>query len=182
MKLYLFRHSEEHTESWQAKKLAVPLQVGKSCQQPPLLLCNKQCRRWTTLCCKMGISPKPCCWQAYTWQCPIQWVCPWWPLKWTKRMARAWYVQQCTCIFSTCNTIYIDFSHTLYFLLLQFYLFSGSKAVKELEMVVKNKRLLKDIPQLSPHDQTASIESYHKVVCFFAPKMYHFFHAAMHAR
>ena len=58
----------------------------------------------------------------------------------------------------------------------------GSKPVKELEEVICNKRLLKDVGQLSPFDQTASIESYHRVVCFFAPKMLHFFHAAMNAR
>ncbi|KAJ8301015.1 hypothetical protein KUTeg_022534 [Tegillarca granosa] len=42
--------------------------------------------------------------------------------------------------------------------------------------------LLKDIQKLSPAEQTSSLESFHKVVCFFAPKAVHFFYPQMRAR
>lgn len=39
-----------------------------------------------------------------------------------------------------------------------------------------------DIKKLSPAEQTSSLESFHRVICFFAPKSLHFFHAQMEAR
>ena len=57
----------------------------------------------------------------------------------------------------------------------RFFVLSGSKAHKELELIVKQKCLIADIGQLSPCEQTSALESYHKVVCFFAPKSRHFF-------
>ncbi|KAJ8305051.1 hypothetical protein KUTeg_017394 [Tegillarca granosa] len=42
--------------------------------------------------------------------------------------------------------------------------------------------LLKDIEKLSPAEQTSSLESFHKVVCFFAPKAVHFFYPKLRAR
>ena len=35
---------------------------------------------------------------------------------------------------------------------------------------------------MSPSQQTSSLESFHKVVCLFAPKFQHFFYPAMRAR
>ena len=58
----------------------------------------------------------------------------------------------------------------------------GSKAYMELSEIVENKLLCKAIRQLSPLDQTSSLESFHKVVCYFAPMSTHFFYPAMKAR
>ena len=59
---------------------------------------------------------------------------------------------------------------------------SESKAHKELTSIVSNKLLCRDIRSLSPAQQTSSLESYHKIVTFFAPKSVHFFYQAMEAR
>lgn len=58
----------------------------------------------------------------------------------------------------------------------------GSKAHNEVEKVVKGRLLATDIKKLSPAEQTSSLESFHRVICFFAPKSLHFFHAQMEAR
>lgn len=58
----------------------------------------------------------------------------------------------------------------------------GSKADKELQLIVGNKRLVKDVRKLSPAQQTSQLEAYHKTVCHFAPKFHHFFYDAMNAR
>ncbi|KAI4796401.1 hypothetical protein KUCAC02_027781 [Chaenocephalus aceratus] len=58
----------------------------------------------------------------------------------------------------------------------------GSKPYKELELIVKSKLLLKDIARLSPAEQTSSLESFHKVILFFAPKSVHFPFTTMAAR
>jgi len=63
-----------------------------------------------------------------------------------------------------------------------FYCFSGRKPYADLEKVVKGPLLLKDIQKISPAQQTSSLEAYHKVVCAFAPKSVHYFHAQMEAR
>lgn len=42
--------------------------------------------------------------------------------------------------------------------------------------------LIKDVKKLSPGQQTSGLEAFHKVVCHFAPKLVHFFHAQMEAR
>ncbi|XP_036000029.1 uncharacterized protein LOC118564855 isoform X1 [Fundulus heteroclitus] len=59
---------------------------------------------------------------------------------------------------------------------------AGSRAHVEVKSIVTNRTLLADIGKLSPHVQTSSVESYHKVVCFFAPKFLHFFYHSMNAR
>lgn len=58
----------------------------------------------------------------------------------------------------------------------------GSKAHKQLTLIVSNKLLCRDIKKLSPAEQTSSLESYHKIVTFFAPKSVHYFYSAMEAR
>lgn len=58
----------------------------------------------------------------------------------------------------------------------------GSKAYVELEAVVKGKLLVNDFQKLSHIGQTSSLESFHKVVCAFAPKAVHFFFKQMQAR
>lgn len=52
----------------------------------------------------------------------------------------------------------------------------------ELEKIVKGRLLINDVKKLSPAEQTSSLESYHKVVCFFAPKFVHFEYPQMQAR
>ncbi|XP_033756770.1 uncharacterized protein LOC117339337 [Pecten maximus] len=58
----------------------------------------------------------------------------------------------------------------------------GSKALGEVEKIVHNKLLLKDIGKLSPGEQTSSLESFHNIVNFFAPKSTHYFYNQMKAR
>ncbi|KAK3099185.1 hypothetical protein FSP39_000706 [Pinctada imbricata] len=58
----------------------------------------------------------------------------------------------------------------------------GFKPHMELERIVTGRMLLTDIKKLSPVGQTSSLESFHKVVCYFAPKSVHYFHAQMEAR
>ena len=55
------------------------------------------------------------------------------------------------------------------------WLLPGSKAHKELEIICGNTRLCKAIRCLSQDSQTSSLESYHKVVIFFASKSVHYF-------
>ncbi|XP_052234631.1 uncharacterized protein LOC127847072 [Dreissena polymorpha] len=56
---------------------------------------------------------------------------------------------------------------------------NGSKAHKELLLVIGSKRLLSDIRMLSPAEQTSMLEAQHKVVCQVAPKFVSFSYAAM---
>ncbi|XP_017266375.1 uncharacterized protein LOC108232837 [Kryptolebias marmoratus] len=58
----------------------------------------------------------------------------------------------------------------------------GSSAQKELEAVVLSSRLLKDVPQLSPAEETSCLEEFHNVVCFFTSKHEHFLHPSVEAR
>ncbi|KAL3881633.1 hypothetical protein ACJMK2_028046 [Sinanodonta woodiana] len=39
-----------------------------------------------------------------------------------------------------------------------------------------------DIKKISPAEQTSGLEAFHNVLCHFAPKLLHFFHAQMDAR
>ena len=48
--------------------------------------------------------------------------------------------------------------------------------------IVLSPRLIKDVAMLSGEEQTSVLESYHRVVTFFAPKMLHFFYDGMKAR
>ncbi|KAJ8311197.1 hypothetical protein KUTeg_011260 [Tegillarca granosa] len=57
-----------------------------------------------------------------------------------------------------------------------------SKAFLELEKVIKGRLLVKDVKNKSPAEQTSGLEAFHRVVCHFAPKLVHFFHAQMEAR
>ncbi|KAM4726695.1 uncharacterized protein FYW61_012459 isoform 2-T4 [Anableps anableps] len=59
---------------------------------------------------------------------------------------------------------------------------NGSRAQEEIQAVVLNSRLLEDVRQLSPPDQTSSLESFHNVVCFFGRKQGHFLHPSVEAR
>lgn len=74
------------------------------------------------------------------------------------------------------------FHHISYRYLKHQFVFAGSKADKELQLIVGNKRLVKDVRKLSPAQQTSQLEAYHKTVCHFAPKFHHFFYDAMNAR
>ena len=58
----------------------------------------------------------------------------------------------------------------------------GSRAHKSLQLLLNNKVFLKDIGKLSPSGQTSSVEAYHSVVIYFAPKMTHYFYLTMKAR
>ncbi|XP_067248377.1 uncharacterized protein [Chanodichthys erythropterus] len=46
----------------------------------------------------------------------------------------------------------------------------GSTALNRLQRVLINKRVLSDVEKLSPHYQTSTVESFHKVILHFAPK------------
>ncbi|KAF4111800.1 uncharacterized protein LOC131543092 isoform X2 [Onychostoma macrolepis] len=46
----------------------------------------------------------------------------------------------------------------------------GSRALNRLHKVLINKRVLSDVEKLSPHYQTSTVESFHKVISLFAPK------------
>ncbi|XP_076112428.1 uncharacterized protein LOC143080460 [Mytilus galloprovincialis] len=58
----------------------------------------------------------------------------------------------------------------------------GSPAYIEFEKVICGRMLLKDIKKLSPAEQTSGLESFHNIVCYFAPKSTHFFYWQMRAR
>lgn len=58
----------------------------------------------------------------------------------------------------------------------------GSKPYKELEIIVNNKILCKDIKKLAHNGQTSSLESFHRIVTFFASKSVHYFYSAMESR
>ena len=55
---------------------------------------------------------------------------------------------------------------------------------RELEKIILSTPLCRDIAKISPtiEMQTSSLESFHKVVIWFAPKSVHFFYKAMRAR
>nr|XP_018672517.2 uncharacterized protein LOC108950844 [Ciona intestinalis] len=57
-----------------------------------------------------------------------------------------------------------------------------TQAYVELEKVVLNKRLLKDIAQLSTRQQTSSLEAYNSLLLQFAPKLRAFSHRGMLCR
>lgn len=62
------------------------------------------------------------------------------------------------------------------------WLLSGSKTHKELELIVNSKQLCKDIKQLAHLGQTSALQSFHKIVTFFAPKNFYYFYSAMEAQ
>ncbi|KAH3838963.1 hypothetical protein DPMN_112381 [Dreissena polymorpha] len=54
--------------------------------------------------------------------------------------------------------------HRIHYTTLDYYLSLGSKARKELLLVIRSKRLLSDIRMLSPAEQTSMLEAQHKTV------------------
>ena len=58
----------------------------------------------------------------------------------------------------------------------------GSRPHKGLQLLIRNKMFVKDIGKLSYSGQTSSVEAYHSVLCYFAPKMVHYFYSPMKAR
>ena len=58
----------------------------------------------------------------------------------------------------------------------------GTRAFSELEQLIDNVRLQKDIKKLSPAQQTSSIEAYHSLLNQFAPKMTVFSYEGMICR
>ena len=62
------------------------------------------------------------------------------------------------------------------------WLTEASQCHKQLKLIIASPYLLRDIGKMSPYEQTAGLESFHKVVGYFAPKDTHFFYNAMKAR
>ncbi|KAL8591976.1 hypothetical protein ACOMHN_020454 [Nucella lapillus] len=58
----------------------------------------------------------------------------------------------------------------------------GTRQHETLRGIISSKFLLKDIGMLSPDVQTACLESYHAVVCHFAPKLYSFSYPVMESK
>lgn len=50
--------------------------------------------------------------------------------------------------------------------------FSGTKVYEKLQGILMNTQTKKNIPMLSPHQQTSSLEGFHSVINHFAPKMF----------
>ncbi|CAM1304077.1 Uncharacterised protein r2_g1398 [Pycnogonum litorale] len=50
--------------------------------------------------------------------------------------------------------------------------------IKSYELIINSLYLIKDIGNLSPGEQTSTLESYHKIVTYFAPKSVHYSHTA----
>lgn len=48
--------------------------------------------------------------------------------------------------------------------------------------ILQKTTLLKDVQKLSPYQQTSSVESFHKILIHFAPKMFHFGYKGMMSR
>lgn len=62
-------------------------------------------------------------------------------------------------------------------------LFLGSLASQEIGTIVKGRLLTQNVKKLSsPADQTLALESYHNVVCPFAPNALHFFYSTIRGR
>ncbi|XP_074649011.1 uncharacterized protein LOC141904327 [Tubulanus polymorphus] len=58
----------------------------------------------------------------------------------------------------------------------------GSACHKLLKDIVLKRNLLADIGEVAPSSQTSALESYHKIVIYFAPKSMHFFYDSMLSR
>lgn len=67
-------------------------------------------------------------------------------------------------------------------LFLNHILSSDSPAYNHYKQITGNKRLLKDLAQMSPHGQTFALESFHSVLIDFAPKSRAFTPEGMRAR
>lgn len=58
----------------------------------------------------------------------------------------------------------------------------GGRTHAHLREIITNKAMLSDVGNLSPGAQTSKIESFHKIVGYFAPKEVHYFYEQMEAR
>lgn len=67
-------------------------------------------------------------------------------------------------------------------LILNHVLSADSQAYDHLKKITGDKRLLKDVGQMSPHGQTYALEAFHSVLINFAPKSQAFSPAGMLAR
>lgn len=63
-----------------------------------------------------------------------------------------------------------------------FFPFSGTKVYEKLQDIINSKQMKKDIPKLSPVQQTSALEGFHSVVNHFAPKMIGFSYHGMLCR
>lgn len=59
---------------------------------------------------------------------------------------------------------------------------TGTRQHRTLDNIIRSPFLLRDVGMLSPDVQTACLESYHSVVCHFAPKFNHFTYPVMEAK
>ena len=60
--------------------------------------------------------------------------------------------------------------------------FSGTKVYEKLQDVINSRQMKKDIPKLSPAQQTSALEGFHSVINHFAPKMIGFSYHGMLCR
>lgn len=58
----------------------------------------------------------------------------------------------------------------------------GTHSYQKMAAIIMPPHLLRDIPQLSPKEQTSSLESFHGVLIHFAPKSTKFSYEGMLAR
>lgn len=58
----------------------------------------------------------------------------------------------------------------------------GTKVYEKLTDIITSKQMLRDVPRLSPGQQTSSLEGFHSVINQFAPKMVAFSYHGMYAR
>ena len=58
-----------------------------------------------------------------------------------------------------------------------FWLTEASQCHKQLKLIIDSPYLRRDIGRMSPYEQTAGLESFNKVVSYFAPKDTHFYNA-----
>ncbi|XP_046569471.1 uncharacterized protein LOC124277801 [Haliotis rubra] len=58
----------------------------------------------------------------------------------------------------------------------------GTKAAEKLGLLLEKPRLLKDVRKISPQYQTSAVESFHRVIINFAPKMVGFSYMGMLSR
>ena len=61
-------------------------------------------------------------------------------------------------------------------------LYAGSTAAVKMEALLTKKLFIKDIRQLSPGNQTYSLEAFHSLMIKFAPKHTGFSYLGMHSR
>ena len=67
-------------------------------------------------------------------------------------------------------------------LLMLMFMCTGSTAAVKLEALITQKQFIKDVRQLSPQNQTYSLEAFHSLMIHFAPKHTGFSFLGMHSR